>query len=191
MCTFLRTGFNAQLAKKLFLQEGAQIDMTLNSPLISVIVPIYQIEKYLTTCLDSLAAQTYPNFEVILVDDGSSDNCPQICDKYAAKDARFKVIHQKNSGSVLARINAIPYTQGKLLAFVDGDDWIEPDYLSYLYDLRTNYQADISVCAPFGIGSLYMFGKKPFVADVAHALRIMCADKFYAGYIWNKLYRKQ
>lgn len=161
-------------------------------PLISIIVPIYKVEKYLHQCLDSLSAQTYPNYEVILMDDGSPDSCPQICDEYAAKNEHFKVIHQPHSGLTTAtRLNAIVVAKGTLLAFVDGDDWVEPDYLSYLYKLRIQYQADISVCAPFGMGSLYMWHKKPIMADVGQALQIMCTDKFYAGYVWNKLYPKE
>lgn len=159
-------------------------------PLISVIVPVYKVERYLRQCLDSLASQTYPNFEVLLMDDGSPDHCPQICDEYVAKDPHFRVVHQANAGSVVARLNAISVSQGELLAFVDGDDWVEPDYLAYLYELRANYQADISVCAPFGMGSLYMFYKKPFAVEIAKALQIMSTDKFYAGYMWNKLYPK-
>ncbi len=159
-------------------------------PLISVIVPIYKVEKYLRHCLDSLAAQTYPNFEVILMDDGSPDKCPQICDEYAAKNEHFKVIHQSNSGLTTTRLNAISVAQGAFLAFVDGDDWVEPDYLSHLYNLRTQYKADISVCAPFGMGSLDMFRQKPFVVDTAKALQVLCTDKFYGGYVWNKLYPK-
>ena len=159
-------------------------------PLISVIVPIYGVEKYLRQCLDSLAAQTYPNFEVILMDDGSRDNCPQICDEYAAKDKRFRAIHQTNAGSAATRLHAVKAAQGKLLAFVDGDDWVEPEYLTYLSELRAAYKADISVCAPFGMGSLYMWRKKPLVKDVRESIQIMYTDKFYAGYVWNKLYPK-
>lgn len=162
-----------------------------SKPLISIIVPIYKVEKYLRKCLDSLAAQTYPNFEVILMDDGSPDNCPLICDEYAAKNKHFHVMHQLNSGLPTTRLNAVAIAQGEFLAFVDGDDWVEPDYLSYLYQLRTNYQTDIAVCAPYGMGSLYMLRKKPFVVGTAKALQIICSDKFYAGYVWNKLYPKQ
>lgn len=159
--------------------------------LISVVVPIYKVEKYLRQCLDSLAAQTYPNVEVILMDDGSPDNCPQICDEYVSKNARFRVIHQPHSGlTTITRLNAIKEAQGSLLTFVDGDDWVEPDYLSYLYKLRTTHNADICVCAPYGMGSLYMFYKKPLVVNSVQALQIMCTDKFYAGYLWNKLYSK-
>lgn len=164
--------------------------MTKQYPLISIIVPIYKVEKYLRQCLDSLVAQTYPNYEVILMDDGSPDNCPKICDEYAGKYKHFKVIHQQNMGLVRSRLNILPCVSGELLAFVDGDDWVDPDYLSYLYQLRAEYQADISVCAPYNMGSLYRLQKKPRLADTATALRVMLSGNFYAGYIWNKLYPK-
>lgn len=162
-----------------------------NFPLISVIVPIYNVEKYLIACLESLAKQTYPDFEIIMVDDGSTDQCPSICDKFAKKYNNFKVIHQKNMGLVKLRLNSVQYANGNLITFVDGDDWVEPEYLSYLYSLRKKYNADISVCAPYNMGSLYMFLKKAFVTDNINAMRIIFSDKFYAGYIWNKLYPKE
>lgn len=96
-------------------------------PKLSIIVPIYNVEKYLPRCIDSILAQTYTDFELILVDDGSSDNCPQICDEYALKDQRIIVIHQINGGVSDARNTALKIARGKYVAFVDGDDFIIPD----------------------------------------------------------------
>ena len=97
--------------------------------LISIIVPVYNTEKFIHKCLDSIAAQTYTNWEAILIDDGSPDSCGIICDEYAVKDKRFKVIHQENKGVVTARNNAIAKATGEYLAFVDSDDFIEPTML--------------------------------------------------------------
>ena len=93
---------------------------------ISIIVPIYNVEKYLPGCIDSILKQTYENMEIILVDDGSPDNCPAICDEYEKKDTRIRVIHQKNSGLSGARNTGIDNAQGEYLIFVDSDDTVEP-----------------------------------------------------------------
>ncbi len=156
-------------------------------PLISVIVPIYNVGKYLPQCLESLCAQTYPNFEIILVDDGSTDNSSIICDQYAKRDARFTVIHQPNSGSVKARQAGVKQAKGELLSFVDSDDWVETDFLTHLYKIRAHFKADVSVCAPFGQFSRYKSGGQ-LVCGQEKALQIILTDKFFAGYLWNKLY---
>ena len=99
----------------------------LKSPLISVVVPIYKVEKYLPQCIESIINQTYQNLEIILVDDGSPDNCPQICDDYAAKDKRIRVIHQPNGGLGKAYNNGIATAKGDYIGLVESDDFIEPD----------------------------------------------------------------
>lgn len=104
----------------------------MNNPLVSIIVPIYNAEKYIHECIDSLLAQTYTNIEVILVDDGSPDNCGKICDEYAAKDNRVKVIHQKHAGVSAARNNAIEHSKGEWITFVDADDKVTDDYIETL-----------------------------------------------------------
>lgn len=95
--------------------------------MISIIVPIYKVEKYIKQCVDSIIAQTYENIEIILVDDGSTDNCPSICDEYAVLDKRIKVVHKPNGGLVSARKAGLLSSTGEYVCFVDGDDWIEPD----------------------------------------------------------------
>ncbi|MBR5593133.1 MAG: glycosyltransferase [Bacteroidaceae bacterium] len=114
--------------------------------LISIIVPVYNTEKFIHRCLDSIAAQTYTNWEAILVDDGSPDNAGRICDEYAANDKRFKVIHQKNHGVVNARNNAIAKARGEFLAFVDSDDFIEPTMLEEMSSAAIKKHADIVWC---------------------------------------------
>ncbi len=98
-------------------------------PKVSVIVPVYKVEKYLNRCVDSILAQTFTDFELILVDDGSPDNCPKICDEYAEKDERVGVIHKENGGVSSARNDGIDMSQGEWIMFVDSDDWIEEDML--------------------------------------------------------------
>ncbi len=102
--------------------------------LISVIVPVYRVEKYIEQCIDSIRNQTYQNLEIILVDDGSDDGCPQICDMYARKDQRVKVIHQPNGGTNSARKAGMRIATGKYVGYVDGDDWIEPEMYEKLYE---------------------------------------------------------
>ncbi len=99
---------------------------------VSVIVPIYNAEKYLNKCLESIIGQTYKNLEIILVDDGSSDNSPTICDAWAQIDSRIRVIHKKNGGVSSARNAGIDLAQGDYIGFVDADDWIEPNMYEVL-----------------------------------------------------------
>ncbi len=114
--------------------------------LISVIVPIYNIENYVSKCLDSIINQTYRDLEIILVDDGSTDSSGQICDRYANLDSRIKVIHQENSGLSLARNIGIAASSGELIAYIDGDDYIHPQYLEILSGIMIAANAEIAVC---------------------------------------------
>ena len=100
----------------------------------SVIVPVYKVEEYLERCVDSILAQTYPDFEVILVDDGSPDRCPQICDAYKEKDKRVRVIHKPNGGLVSARNAGIFAAKGDYITYVDSDDWVKPNLLEFIHD---------------------------------------------------------
>ena len=113
---------------------------------ISVIVPIYKTEQFLSKCIDSIINQTYKNLEIILVDDGSPDNCPKICDEYAKRDNRIKVIHKENGGLSSARNAGIEIATGDFSAFVDSDDWIDSDMYESLVKLSDEYNADIAEC---------------------------------------------
>ena len=106
-------------------------------PLISIIVPVYNVERYLPECLESLINQTYPNLEIILVDDGSTDNCPRILDSYKKRDNRIKVIHKVNGGSVSARSVGLCVARGDFITFVDPDDYVDNDFVAYLFNLKT------------------------------------------------------
>ncbi len=113
---------------------------------VSIIVPIYKVEKYLSKCIDSLIEQTYTNIEIILVDDGSPDKCPQICDDYAKKDKRIEVIHKENGGLSDARNFGIERAMGEYICFVDSDDWVDADYVESLLRSAVKYKADIAEC---------------------------------------------
>lgn len=114
--------------------------------LISVIVPVYKVEPYLRACIDSVLAQTYQNLEVILVDDGSPDNSGAICDEYAARDCRVRVIHQENGGLCVARNAGLDAAKGAYIAFVDSDDYIEPNMYQILYERLQETGADAAQC---------------------------------------------
>lgn len=114
---------------------------------ISVIVPVYKVEQYLQRCVQSICQQTCRNTEIILVDDGSPDNCGAFCDEYAQKDERIRVIHKVNGGLSSARNAGIEIATGKYIAFVDSDDWLDPTMLELLLHLCVNYRAQIAECS--------------------------------------------
>ena len=114
---------------------------------ISIIVPIYKIERYLRQCIDSILAQASTDFELLLIDDGSPpDGCPAICDEYAGKDARTRVFHKQNEGITSARNRGLDNAKGNWIIYIDGDDWIEPTYVEELYNAAINNEADIAIC---------------------------------------------
>ncbi len=115
--------------------------------LITVVVPIYNVEQYLKRCVDSIINQTYKNLEIILIDDGSPDNCGLICDEYASKDSRIRVIHKQNGGLSDARNVGIKSATGKYITFIDSDDYITLDYIEYLYNLIKKYNVKLSICS--------------------------------------------
>lgn len=117
------------------------------NPLISVIIPVYKVEKYISKCIKSVLKQTYTELEIILVDDGSPDQCGELCDEYAKTDPRIKVIHKRNGGLSDARNAGMKIAHGEYLAFIDSDDWIERDYFEVLYRLLKDYDADLSAVA--------------------------------------------
>lgn len=114
--------------------------------LVSIVIPVYNVEKYLKKCIDSVINQSYKNIEIILVDDGSKDLSGQLCDEYASRDKRIKVIHKENGGLSDARNAGIDIANGKYITFIDSDDYVSLDYVEYLYRLLIDNNADISVC---------------------------------------------
>lgn len=165
-----------------------------NNDLVTIIVPIYNVEKYLKRCVDSILNQTYDNLEIILVDDGSPDNCGNICEEYATKDKRVKVIHKKNEGVSEARNIAISKSNGNYITFVDSDDVIAKDYVEYLHNLVIEFSADISLC------SFAKFSTNIKKEDMNENIEIFSSEQalenlFYQKNIltscWGKLYNKK
>lgn len=161
---------------------------------ISIIVPIYNVEPYLRQCLDSIKSQTFRDWECILVDDGSSDSSPAICDEYAAGDARFRVIHEANGGLSHARNAALRIAKGKYIGFVDSDDWIEPEMFDKLYQLINDYDADMSMVGYrkeyIGRYSTKHLIRNTEVIDGNTAMREIGYDRL-PNYVWNKLHKRE
>lgn len=163
---------------------------------ISVIVPVYRVEKFLHRCVDSILCQTFRDFELILVDDGSPDSCGRICDAYAARDSRIHVIHQQNGGLSAARNTGIDWvmahSHSHWLVFVDSDDWVHPRYLQQLYAAAEQTCCKISAC-----GFLRTEGA-PLPEEEDFSIQAMSADDYYCGEVhegvtavaWNKLYHR-
>lgn len=120
--------------------------MDINNPLVSIIIPVYNVEKYIRNCIESVQVQTYENWEMILVDDGSPDKCGEICDEYAAKDNRIEVIHKENGGQAQARNRGLDVCHGEYVSFLDSDDFLHPGSLSYMVGLAEQFEADIVQC---------------------------------------------
>ena len=164
------------------------------NPKISVIVPVYNVERYLKKCIDSILAQTYQNFELILVDDGSEDNSGMICDSYKEKDNRIQVIHKINGGLSDARNAGIEVACGEYLSFIDSDDWVHPDFLRVLYDNANVYNADISVVnlhKEYDDGRIEKIEKiKEELLSKKDALKNLYDAGIYMNVACNKLYKK-
>ena len=170
-------------------------------PEISVIVPIYRVERFLPRCIDSILKQTFRNIEVILVDDGSDDGCPAICDAAAEKDARVRVIHQKNQGLSAARNAGIDEAQGSYIAFADSDDYMEPSMLEIMLERMKKDGSELAVCNyryvdENGREIPERAGRSPItrseVIDRVQAMDRLCIEKsWYYITPWNKLYARR
>ena len=156
-------------------------------PKVSIVVPVYNAEKYISKCLESIKNQTLKDFECILVDDGSSDSSGSICDSFACYDERFSVIHLENGGVSRARNEGIRKAKGEYIGFVDSDDWIDPEMFETLYRDAEEYKAEISICNVYEDNVKSRFTE----LDSAQAKICMFADDGFAGYSWNKLVKKE
>ena len=163
--------------------------------LISVIVPVYKVEKYLEKCIESVLKQTYTNLQIILVDDGSPDNCGKICDEYAKKDSRIEVIHKANGGLSDARNVGISKAKGRYIGFVDSDDYIKEDMYEILLNLIKKYDADVSICNLYDVidGNECIRNKENGIREYSRLdiLKKVLLDKNIQSYAWNKLYEKE
>ena len=170
----------------------------MNVPEITIVVPVYNVQAYLPKCMDSLLAQTFGEIEVILVDDGSTDASGAICDSYAEKDSRIRVVHQQNKGVSRARNAGIRLARGRYLGFVDSDDWVDRDFCRILYRVATDYGADIAVCSYYEVGEQGELrclasgdGGDAVVYDCRDALKLLCGDSLMRSYAWNKLFKRE
>lgn len=163
--------------------------------LISVIIPVYKVEKYLEKCIESVLKQTYTNLQIILVDDGSPDKCGKICDEYAKKDSRIEVIHKANGGLSDARNVGISKVKGRYIGFVDSDDYIKEDMYEILLNLIKKYDADVSICNLYDVidGNEYIRNKENGIREYSRLdiLKEVLLDKNIQSYAWNKLYKKE
>lgn len=164
--------------------------------LVSIIVPIYKVEPFIEKCVTSLLAQTYTNLEIILVDDGSPDDCPSICDAFAEQDARVFVIHQENSGLSAARNAGIQVARGAYLAFVDGDDFVTPDYIEVMLNACEENNAKLAACGyleyyseerntAFGVDKTIVLSAEEAITDI-----FVMNDQVQVM-AWNKLYARE
>ena len=163
---------------------------------ISVIIPVYKVENYLHRCVDSLLCQSFQDFELILVDDGSPDSCGAICEEYAAQDSRIHVIHQENGGLSAARNTGIDWvfdnSSSRWIAFVDSDDWVHPYYLQGLYSTAQQTLCKLSACGFFRTEG------EAFPEKLDDSIFCLSADDYYCGHFhegvtavaWNKLYHR-
>lgn len=162
--------------------------------LISIIVPVYNVEKYIDKCLYSLVNQTYKNIEIIIVDDGSPDDCPKICDEWAKKDDRIKVIHKKNGGLSSARNVGIDNAQGEYLAFVDSDDWIDLNTFEVAYKMISSDGYDL---ATFALLPEFDTETKQCISDYdinvcnqKELFNLILDTDYVCGYVCNKLFKR-
>lgn len=164
--------------------------------MISVIIPIYKVEQYLDRCVKSIVHQTYPELEIILVDDGSPDSCPMICDQWAKKDKRIKVIHKQNGGLSDARNAGMKAATGDYIAFVDSDDWVSHSYIELLYKALKEQNADIAACDVQITSSFQEQGDLqkhvPVYAYTAErALETVLQGQIFRAIACNKLYKRE
>ena len=164
------------------------------APLLSIIVPVYKVENYLQKCIDSILAQTFTDFELILVEDGSPDNCPALCDAAAAKDVRVRVIHQKNGGLSAARNAGLDVARGAWIGFVDSDDYIAPEMYEALYQAVQSTGADLALCDYAEVDEAGEPCPQMHVslsgAELTGQELLQNASGLMVQLAWNKLYRR-
>ncbi|WP_279155107.1 glycosyltransferase family 2 protein [Thomasclavelia cocleata] len=161
---------------------------------ISVVVPVYKVEKYIDRCITSILNQTYNDFELVLVDDGSPDNCGKICDEYAKKDTRIHVIHQENRGLSAARNAGIDWSfknsNSQWITFIDSDDWIDTRFLEELYNAAVQLNVNISTCNHVRAEEQIEVLKKSFLYEKYSVEEFYVMQRVVATVAWGKLYKK-
>ena len=167
----------------------------MDKALISIIVPVYKVEEYLDECVKSILGQTYDNLEVILVDDGSPDNCPDMCDKWALKDERAKVIHKENAGASAARNAGLNVATGEYIGFVDSDDYIAPEMYETMLSALENSDKKMAMCAacrvnPDGSIIYYLPKCKRTLYTAKQAVDAMLYGELDVS-VWSKLFCRE
>lgn len=166
-----------------------------NAPRLSIIMPVYNVERYLREAVDSVIAQTFTDWELILVDDGSTDSSPAICDKYAESDSRIKVIHQQNGGLSAARNSGLRASTGHIIGFVDSDDWIDDRMYEKMMNAMESTQADMVLCGYSFEWQNRTKVKRPMptdsLLDYHQAMRALFENRAIESYSWDKIYRRK
>ena len=167
------------------------------SDLISVVIPVYKVEKFIRNCVDSVIAQTYKDLEIILVDDVSPDGCPAICDEYAAADKRIKTVHKENGGLSSARNAGLDVATGEYVFFVDSDDYISENAIERLYEALIKEKADIAICDWVAVdenGNKVVKKISPLKNECLNRdglfKKITEPNYYYYVVSWNKLYKR-
>lgn len=167
----------------------------MNKPLISIIIPVYNVEEYVEKCVKTVCAQTYENLEILIVDDGATDNSGKICDELAQTDERIRVFHTENHGLGAARNFGLDNARGEFVGFVDSDDWIDEDMYEFLYRQIAETGSDIAICSHFTekpnqtkLSKFLTEKTEIFTRD--EILVLLMEDKKINNYAWNKLYRR-
>lgn len=192
---FRKSGVNYMKNNSLIIDNNLSVRKQ-SEPLISIIIPVYKVERYIHKCIDSVLNQSYHNIEIILVDDGSPDKCPEICDQYAINDCRVKVIHLANSGQSAARNIALDIIKGNYVCFIDSDDYVSEDFIYKLYRRIIEDNSDIVMCDYFSV-DLYgnELEKKDFTEN-----KTIYEDEFWqmelthyymhCVALWNKMFKR-
>jgi len=163
---------------------------------ISIIIPIFNVEKYIRKCIDSVLAQTFSDFECILINDGSPDNSPIICDEYTQRDERIKVIHKTNGGVSSARNAGLDIAQGEWICFIDSDDWVNENYLELMYNNAVNNNCDLSICGLQSFDENYKPIRKceqipAKMFDKISAKKILLSPRYFSSFMVNKLVKRK
>ena len=163
--------------------------------MVSIIVPIYQAENFINKCISSIIKQNYTDLEIILIDDGSTDNSYSICKSYAEKDNRIVLIHTENFGGAHARNIGLKYAKGDYIGFVDADDYLEEGFIKTLVHNLEKYKADIAECGYYYVGqgekrAIGVQGPEVIEFDAVHAMKEHIADQMCRQIVWNKLYKR-
>lgn len=163
--------------------------------LISIIVPVYNVKKYIEQCVSSIMEQTFQQWELLLIDDGSTDGSSELCDKFAAQDSRIKVVHKQNTGQADSRNIALEMATADIIGYVDADDWIEPDMYEVLYHTMIQNDADVSMCGFFWSykdrEKVSCKGGETIIFTKEEAVDLILEDKVIKSYLWDKLFRRK